>query len=105
MNAHHDQSILGDAVLLLIIASFLLIGLTFWLRIRLTGEASILLPRLVILCLALAAFTGYFPRLTHVDEAVLMALHVILAALSWGYAIYAVLDLLDARRHPPPPDA
>ncbi len=104
MNAYHDQSILGDAVLILIMSSFLLIGLTFWLRIRLTGEAAILMPRVVILCLALAAFTGYFPRLIHVDEALLMALHMILAALTWGYAIYAVLDLLDARRHEPPPD-
>ncbi len=105
MNAHHDQSLLADAVLILIMASFFVIALTFWLRNRLTGEARILLPRIVILCLALAAFTGYFPRLVRVDEAFLMALHMILATLTWGYAIYAVLDLLDARRHDPPPDA
>jgi hypothetical protein len=105
MNAHHDQSILADAVLILIMASFLLIGLCSWIRIRLTGEAMILMPRIVILCLALAAFTGYFPRLIRVDEILLLALHLILATLTWGYAIYAVLDLLDARRHDPPPDS
>lgn len=101
MYSNNDQTLLGDAVLLLIMASFFLMALTFWLRVRITGEAALLAPRPIILGLILSAFTGYFPRLVSVDPGLLMLLHVALAALAWGYALYSLVDLLAARRQTP----
>jgi hypothetical protein len=101
MYAAHEQSILGDAVLLLIMLSFLIIAGEFWVRLRLTGEAVILKPRLVILAMILTGLTGYLPRLVRIDEAVLLAMHIALAVLAWAYAIYSLLDLFG--RQPPPP--
>jgi hypothetical protein len=101
MYAAHEQSILGDAVLLLIMLSFLIIAAEFWVRLRLTGQAAILKPRLVILAMILAALTGYLPRLVAIDETLLLAMHIALAVLAWGYAIYSLIDLFG--RQPPPP--
>lgn len=103
MYAQDHQSVLGDAVLILIMLSFFTVALTFWVRVRLLGELTILMPRVMIAGLILAALTGYFPRLLPVDPGVLMAMHVLLATLSWWYALYGIIDLLDSRRHKPPP--
>ncbi len=100
MYAAHEQSILGDAVLLLIMLSFLIIAAEFWVRLRLTGQAAILKPKLVILTIILTGATGYLPRLMHVDETLLLAMHIALAVLAWAYAIYSLIDLFG--RQPPP---
>jgi hypothetical protein len=101
MYSAHEQSILGDAVLLLIILSFLIIAAEFWVRLRLTGVAVILKPRLVIVAMFLTGVTGYLPRLVHIDETLLLAVHIALAVLAWAYAIYSLIDLFG--RQPPPP--
>lgn len=93
MYAAHEQSILGDAVLLLIILSLLIIAALFWIRLRLTGQAVILMPKLIIMGTILTAFTGYLPRLLDVDETLLLAMHIALAVLAWAYAIYSLIDL------------
>ena len=102
MLAQDHQSVLGDAVLILIMLSLFVIAATFWLRVRILGELTILMPRIMIAGLILAAFTGYFPRLLPVHPDLLMVLHVIFAVLSWWYALYGVIDLFDARRDRPP---
>ena len=102
MLTQDDQSLLGDAVLILIMLSLFMIAATFWLRVRILGELTILMPRVMIAGLILGAFTGYFPRLLPVDPDLLMAMHVLLAVLAWWYALYGVIDLFDARRHAPP---
>jgi hypothetical protein len=99
MYSAHQQSILGDAVLLLIIVSFLIIAAVFWVRIRLTGEATILRPRLVIAALILTAATGYLPRVLRIDESWLLVIHILLAVLAWAYAIISLIDLFN--RQPP----
>lgn len=104
MNAQDQQSLLGDAVLILIVLSFLVIAFTFWLRVRVLGELAILMPRVAIAGLIMAALTGYVPRLLPIEPGLLMVMHVLMAVLAWWYALYGVIDLLDARRQSRPPD-
>ena len=98
MYAQDSQTVIGDALLIVIMLSLLLIALTFWLRLRIKGEATLLLPHVVIAGLIVIAFSGYFPRLIHVDPMLLLILHVVLAVLSWWYTIYGLLDLAEVRR-------
>ena len=98
MYAQDTQTVLGDALLIVIMLSLLIIAATFWLRLRIKGDASLLMPRVVIAGLVVIAFTGYFPRLLPVDATLLLLLHLLLAVLSWWYTVYALLDLAEARR-------
>ena len=98
MDAQDSQTVLGDALLIVIMLSLLLIALNFWLRLRIKGEATLLLPRVVIAGLVVIAFTGYFPRLLPVEPTLLLLLHVLLAVLAWWYTIYGLLDLAEVRR-------
>lgn len=106
MHAAHQQSLVVDGLLLIIILAYLGIAFQFWTRRRSArGRATTALTQLVVI-FVFCAFCGYLPRLVQIPEALLIAAHAVLATAAWAYFFSGQVDRLsiavdDADRHNP----
>ena len=104
MHAAHQQSLVVDGLLLIIILAYLGIAFQFWTRRRSArGRATTALSQLVII-FVFCAFCGYLPRLMPIPEGLLIGAHAVLAAAAWAYFFSGQVDRLsvavdDADRH------
>lgn len=94
MHAAHQQSMLVDGLLLIIILAYLGIAFQFWARRRgARGRATTALTQLVVI-FVFCAFCGYLPRLVAIPEAILILAHAVLATAAWAYFFSGQVDRL-----------
>ncbi len=94
MHAAHQQSLVVDGLLLIIILAYLGIAFQFWARRRgARGRATTALSQLVVI-FVFCAFCGYLPRLVPIPELVLILAHAVLAAAAWAYFFSGQVDRL-----------
>ncbi len=94
MHAAHQQSLVVDGLLLIIILAYLGIAFQFWARRRgARGRATTALSQLVVI-FVFCAFCGYLPRLIAVPEPLLIVAHVVLASAAWAYFFSGQVDRL-----------
>jgi hypothetical protein len=105
MQAAHDQSLLVDAVLIIIIVAFLGIAYQFWSRRRhASGRVNRALGQLVLIFVA-SALCGFLPRLVPVYPDVLLIAHIVLGIAAWAYMLSGQVDRLQVVVDPVESDA
>jgi hypothetical protein len=94
MHAAHEQSVLIDSLLIIIIVAYLGIAFQFWTRRQGTaGRATRALGQLVVI-FVFCAMCGYLPRLVALPEALLVSAHLVLAGAAWAYFFSGNVDRL-----------
>jgi hypothetical protein len=94
MHAAHEQNLLIDSLLLIIIVAYLGIAFQFWARRRSAGgSATTALSQLVVI-FVFCAFCGYLPRLVPIPEPLLIGAHAVLAIAAWAYLFARQVDRL-----------
>jgi hypothetical protein len=94
MHGGHEQNLILDALLLIIITAYLGIAFQFWTRRRLTnGRATTALAQLVVI-FVFCAICGYLPRLIEIPLPLLLGAHLVLAASAWTYLFAGQVDRL-----------
>jgi hypothetical protein len=94
MHGGHEQNLLFDALLLIIITAYLGIAFQFWTRRRTTnGRATTALAQLVVI-FVFCAICGYLPRLVEIPVPLLLGAHLVLAASAWTYLFAGQVDRL-----------
>jgi hypothetical protein len=94
MHAAHEQTLVVDGLLLIIIIAYLGIAFQFWARRRgVGGRATTALSQLVII-FVFCAFCGYLPRLIEIPMPLLIGAHVVLATAAWAYFFSGQVDRL-----------
>ena len=94
MQAAHDQTLVVDAVLIVIILAFFGIAYQFWTRRRYTSaRPAAALTQLVVIFIV-GALCGFLPRLVPTDPGLLLIAHIVLAAAAWAYMLAGQVDRL-----------
>jgi CBS domain containing-hemolysin-like protein len=94
MHTAHEQGLVVDGLLLIIILAYLGIAFQFWARRRAArGQATAALAQLVVI-FVFCAFCGYLPRLVAIPAPLLVAAHVVLATAAWAYFFSGQVDRL-----------
>lgn len=94
MHAAHEQNLLVDSLLLIIVVAYLGIAFQFWTRRRSArGSATAALSQLVVI-FVFCAFCGYLPRLVPIPQPLLLGAHVVLAIAAWAYLFARQVDRL-----------
>lgn len=94
MHGGHEQSLILEGLLVIIVTAYLGIAFQFWTRRRTTsGRATTALAQLVVI-FVFCAICGYLPRLMEVPMPALLGAHLILAASAWTYLFAGQVDRL-----------
>ncbi len=94
MHAAHEQTLVVDGLLLIIIVAYLGIAFQFWARRRSSGgRATTALSQLVVI-FVFCAFCGYLPRLVPIHDFMLILAHAVLATAAWAYFFSGQVDRL-----------
>lgn len=95
MHTAHEQSWIVDAILALIMFSYIGIAAQFFWRSRRLRKspartALMQLVGIFVFC----AFCGYLPRVISINSEVLLVAHLMLLTFSWSYMLLSRIDVL-----------